>query len=67
MEDLKFVDPSSPCTGTCRLDRRTRWCVGCGRTGSEIGRWPTSSNEEKNNIHRKLPVRLAMLNNKRVR
>ncbi|HEX8444567.1 MAG TPA: DUF1289 domain-containing protein, partial [Allosphingosinicella sp.] len=40
-------EPPSPCNGVCQLDRPTRWCVGCGRTASEIGRWPIAGTEEK--------------------
>lgn len=29
----------SPCVGTCVLDQRAGWCVGCGRTGDEIASW----------------------------
>ena len=30
--------PPSPCTKVCTLDARG-YCIGCGRTGEEIGRW----------------------------
>jgi predicted Fe-S protein YdhL (DUF1289 family) len=36
----------SPCIGTCRLDTRGI-CVGCQRTGDEIGRWCTMSDAER--------------------
>jgi uncharacterized protein len=29
----------SPCTGVCRMDEPTGWCVGCLRTLDEIARW----------------------------
>ncbi|WP_374300365.1 DUF1289 domain-containing protein [Ferrovibrio sp.] len=32
--------PPSPCTKVCSIDRRTGWCLGCFRTGEEIGAWP---------------------------
>ncbi|MCB1467035.1 MAG: DUF1289 domain-containing protein [Sphingomonadaceae bacterium] len=51
----------SPCTGKCLLDRRTRWCVGCGRTASEIARWPTASTDEKMKIGKKLSARLLSI------
>ncbi|MBA3055704.1 MAG: DUF1289 domain-containing protein [Sphingomonadales bacterium] len=31
--------PSSPCTGICRIDRKTGWCEGCRRTLDEIADW----------------------------
>jgi predicted Fe-S protein YdhL (DUF1289 family) len=36
----------SPCIGTCRLDDRG-YCVGCRRTGEEIGRWRAMSDTER--------------------
>lgn len=38
--------PLSPCTGICRLDERG-YCVGCQRTGEEIGRWRAMSDAER--------------------
>ncbi|TFI57584.1 DUF1289 domain-containing protein [Sphingomonas parva] len=54
-------DPLSPCTGLCRLDGRTGWCLGCGRSGDEIGRWPGASGDEKREILAALPTRRAAL------
>jgi predicted Fe-S protein YdhL (DUF1289 family) len=58
-------DPASPCNGVCRLDRRLRWCIGCGRTASEIGRWPAADSAEKSAILAKLPSRLRRMDSKR--
>lgn len=33
----------SPCVDICRIDSRTRWCLGCGRTGEEIKTWQKMS------------------------
>jgi len=38
--------PPSPCVNVCALDARG-WCVGCLRTGEEIGRWPSMSGAEQ--------------------
>jgi len=38
--------PPSPCINVCALDARG-WCVGCLRTGEEIGRWPSMSGAEQ--------------------
>lgn len=38
--------PLSPCTGICRLDERG-YCVGCQRTGEEIGRWRAMTDAER--------------------
>lgn len=38
----------SPCTNLCILDENI--CAGCGRTTSEIARWPVMSEPEKKEI-----------------
>jgi uncharacterized protein len=38
--------PLTPCIGTCRLDGRG-YCIGCQRTGDEIGRWRMMSDAER--------------------
>ncbi len=51
--------PASPCTGVCRLDARTGWCVGCLRTMNEISRWGQADDAERAAILRALPNRRA--------
>jgi predicted Fe-S protein YdhL (DUF1289 family) len=47
----------TPCIGTCRLDERG-YCVGCRRTGEEIGRWRMMSDAERLHVMRVvLPTR----------
>lgn len=36
----------TPCVGICRLDARG-YCVGCRRTGEEIGHWREMSETER--------------------
>lgn len=38
--------PPSPCINVCALDVRG-YCVGCLRTGEEIGRWTSMSAAEQ--------------------
>ncbi len=38
--------PPSPCINVCALDAQGR-CVGCLRTGDEIGRWPSMNAAEQ--------------------
>ncbi|HEY4066718.1 MAG TPA: DUF1289 domain-containing protein, partial [Burkholderiaceae bacterium] len=33
----------SPCTSVCRMDERSGWCEGCGRTLNEIAAWSSLS------------------------
>jgi len=49
--------PASPCTKVCRLDRATGYCLGCWRTGEEIGAWPGMSAEQQRALLRQLAAR----------
>ncbi|MBO6804068.1 MAG: DUF1289 domain-containing protein [Thalassospira sp.] len=40
----------SPCNGTCMLDPRSGYCMGCYRTGDEIGSWMTMSDGSKKRV-----------------
>lgn len=49
--------PLTPCINTCRLDQRG-YCVGCQRSGEEIGRWRLMSNAERRYVMQQiLPLR----------
>jgi predicted Fe-S protein YdhL (DUF1289 family) len=52
---------ASPCTGVCRIDAPSGWCVGCARSLAEIAAWPTASNEDRARIRAALPDRLEKL------
>lgn len=54
-------DRHSPCLGICHLDATRGLCVGCGRTGVEIGDWPGMSDADRLAVYRRLPPRLAGL------
>jgi predicted Fe-S protein YdhL (DUF1289 family) len=51
----------SPCVGVCQIDEATGWCLGCGRTGDEIGRWLGMSEDERLALWGELPGRLDRL------
>jgi predicted Fe-S protein YdhL (DUF1289 family) len=51
----------SPCIGICKLDEATGFCLGCGRTGPEIGDWIAMSESQRDALWEKLPERLAAL------
>jgi predicted Fe-S protein YdhL (DUF1289 family) len=52
--------PASPCTKVCKIDPATGWCLGCLRTGAEIGAWPGMTAPQKH-------ILLATLHNRRGR
>lgn len=51
----------SPCIGICKLDDATGYCLGCARTGAEIGDWMAMSEAQRDAVWDKLPQRLARL------
>lgn len=51
----------SPCIQVCRIDEQSGWCIGCGRTLTEIASWGSVSEAQQAEIWRQLPERLATL------
>jgi uncharacterized protein len=51
----------SPCVDICRIDDRTAWCIGCGRTIDEIARWGTTNDDDRAAVMAALPLRMAEL------
>ncbi|MEM1159997.1 MAG: DUF1289 domain-containing protein [Pseudomonadota bacterium] len=51
----------SPCVKLCMLSPQSGICVGCFRTGEEIGRWSTYSPEQRQDIMAALPEREGLL------
>ena len=51
----------TPCIQVCVLDRESGLCIGCGRTGEEIGSWRGLDDSQRRRIMSELPDRLARL------
>ena len=51
----------SPCTGICRIDPVTGWCVGCARTLDEIVRWGATNDVDRDSVMAALPARMRAL------
>lgn len=51
----------SPCILVCTIEPSTGWCRGCGRTTHEIGAWSIYPPEQRAEIMRALPERMAEL------
>ncbi|WP_291158083.1 DUF1289 domain-containing protein [Hyphomicrobium sp.] len=51
----------SPCIGICKLDDASGYCLGCGRTGTEIGNWISMSEGQRDAVWLTLPSRLSAL------
>jgi predicted Fe-S protein YdhL (DUF1289 family) len=56
-----FLMRHSPCIGICKLDDATGYCLGCGRTGTEIGDWVSMSEGQRDAVWLTLPSRLSAL------
>jgi predicted Fe-S protein YdhL (DUF1289 family) len=57
----------SPCTRTCVLDNVTGYCIGCGRTGGEIARWPEMASAERAGVVSALAARLRFMTSRAAR
>ncbi|MCW3836387.1 DUF1289 domain-containing protein [Sphingomonas canadensis] len=51
----------SPCVNICRIDRKTRWCEGCGRTAAEITRWGETDDADRKAVMAELPARMRAM------
>ncbi|MDA0785843.1 MAG: DUF1289 domain-containing protein [Proteobacteria bacterium] len=51
----------SPCIDVCRLDPKTGWCLGCGRTAGEIGEWSKLTPFRRGRLQQELARRLGKL------
>jgi predicted Fe-S protein YdhL (DUF1289 family) len=51
----------SPCNRVCVVHPTAGFCIGCGRSLDEIGRWIGLNNAERSRITAQLPARLAAL------
>ena len=52
---------TSPCTGICKLDTITGWCLGCGRSGDEIATWATLPGPLRDDVWARVPGRLDQM------
>lgn len=51
----------SPCILVCSIDMKSGYCIGCGRTGSEIAGWIAMSPPERRRIMDTLGARLEKM------
>ena len=48
---------SSPCTKICTIDPRSKLCLGCGRTLTEIAEWASLPEPARLRVMAALPAR----------
>lgn len=49
----------TPCINVCIIDNLTGYCMGCGRTQTEIGAWTAMTSAERRALMERLPDRLT--------
>ena len=52
---------ASPCNNVCQLDLKSGWCLGCGRTGTEIASWTSLTDAERDALMAAMPERLRAM------
>lgn len=58
---------NSPCTDVCAIDDDTGWCIGCGRTMSEIASWATMGDQSRTKVLGELDARKIKIANREQR
>jgi uncharacterized protein len=61
MDDSRFPDIETPCVKICVVDPETGFCIGCGRTRTEIAGWLAMVPGERRTVMDALPERVATL------
>lgn len=51
----------TPCIDVCKFDKKSDWCIGCGRTKDECRDWKRASKKRLKEIKHDLPRRLKKL------
>jgi uncharacterized protein len=57
----------TPCIQVCVIDAVTTHCIGCGRTGAEVGQWLSLTPEQRRAVMATLPDRLSQMTTRTVR
>ncbi|WP_262271674.1 DUF1289 domain-containing protein [Microvirga yunnanensis] len=58
---VEGVNKDNPCISVCEFDRRTGWCLGCGRTIPEIREWRNLTPYRRTALLRELPRRVKQV------
>jgi predicted Fe-S protein YdhL (DUF1289 family) len=58
---IKEAYVKSPCIDICKFDKKTGWCVGCGRSKDDCKEWKKASKKRLKEIKHDLPRRLEKL------
>jgi uncharacterized protein len=61
MNALTSQEIETPCVNLCVVDPESGFCIGCGRTGSEIAGWVAMSATERRDVMAGLEARVETL------
>ena len=50
----------TPCIDICKINQEIGYCIGCGRSNDEIGRWSTMTDGERRAIMIELESRRVL-------
>jgi predicted Fe-S protein YdhL (DUF1289 family) len=67
VNQLFSEDIETPCVKVCVLEPETGFCIGCGRTRTEIASWLAYSPEQRRSIISMLAERVATLTLRKTR
>ena len=51
----------NPCIDVCKFDKKSGWCIGCGRSKDECKAWKKAPKKHLKEIKQELPWRLKKL------
>lgn len=60
-EVWRRAEADSPCRNICVIDRHSRLCIGCYRTGEEIAAWSAMTPEARRALIAELPARAPQI------
>jgi uncharacterized protein len=67
MTEPPIPDIETPCVKICVVDPETEFCIGCGRTRSEIASWIGMGSDERVKVMAGLPERMATMTQRKSR
>jgi uncharacterized protein len=67
MDSFNLNSIETPCIKICVVEPETGFCIGCGRTRSEIADWIGMTPDSRRHVMAALPERVATLTQRKSR
>jgi uncharacterized protein len=67
MDSFNLNTIETPCIKICVVEPETGFCIGCGRTRTEIADWIEMTPDTRRMVMAGLPVRVATLTQRKTR